>query len=47
VARLVARCLILEGLVVNGIKALNDYAFAEYNNLKDNFNEKLYDEIRF
>lgn len=41
------RCLKLEGLILNGIKALNDDAFSEYLELKQEFNEKLYDEIRF
>lgn len=38
IAQLVKRCLNLEGLVVNGIKSLNDIAFEEYNQLKDRFN---------
>ena len=47
VGQVIAGCLGLEGLVLNGIKSLTDKAFADYEPLKVFFDEKLYDDIRY
>ena len=44
---MVEKCLSLEGLILNGIKALTDEVFPEYHLMKPQFDEKLYDSIRF
>jgi Leucine Rich repeat len=40
-------CLSIEKLILTGLKSLSDAAFEEYAQLKEKFNEKTYDEVRY